>query len=571
MAEAGPIASGAWGISTGFAAQSSPALSHNFYAVYGGEAFDAPERGMVGVIARAHAETQFSTAGVRAAAQLAVHSLVEGYFGAQRTLSARRAASQSLSSLNRWLAGQMNGDVARHLAPVSVSALLFHHRCIGLVQIGGCQLYRLRHAEITPLMRPHGRAGEAGGHVPARALGLDLELTVDHAEEWVEEGDVYILLAGVEGQGAETVYAALAPLQGFAAENESSFAQAVLGALEHLHGADKSVMVLRLLAAPDASQTAALASLAHLPLRPAPRDGDVWDNFIIGKTLFRGRYTILKAAYDTIGQRDVAMKIPLATMLQDEVFAAGFMREAWIGTAVRGQNVVRYLNVPPERRSSLYLVMPLYRGETLEARLNRSPYINLPEGMGIALKLCEAVQDLAAIQVIHRDIKPENVMLLDERHELRLLDLGLAYLPGIDTTEVVKTGGTIRYMAPELLKGAPASPRTETYALGVTIYRMFSGGAFPFGQGEKVPLCRLRPDLPHWLGECLQRALAPKPEDRYADAGELAQALQIGMVEGKEAPLSPSWRLPLTKLQMWQGATLVFATAFLVLLAKELR
>jgi hypothetical protein len=571
MAEVEPIASGAWRVATGFAAQSSAVLSHNFYAVYGGEGFNSPERGLVGVIARAHADVQVSTAGARDAAQIAVHSFVEGYYGAQRTLSARRAASQSLSSLNRWLAAQIHGDVARHLAPVSLSALLFHHRRIGLVQIGACQLYRLRAKKLVPLMRPHGRAGEAGGHMPARALGLDQDLAIDHAEELAEEGDVYILLAGVEGRGPEAVYAMLAPLQGAEVENETAFAQAVLTALEPLYGTDKSVMVLRLLAAPAASETAALASLAHLPLRPAPHEGDVWDNFIIGKTLFRGRYTILKAAYDTVGQQEVAIKIPLPTMLQDEVFAAGFMREAWIGTAVRGHNVVRYLDVPPERRSSLYLVMPLYRGETLEARLNRAPLVNLPEGMGIALKLCEAVQDLAAIQIVHRDLKPDNVMLLDERHELRLLDLGLAYLPGIDTADAVKPGGTIRYMAPELLKGSPANPRTEVYALGVTIYRMFSGGAFPFGQREKLPLCRLRPDLPRWLGQCLRRAMEPKPEERYADAGELAKALQIGLVEGQEAPLAPGWRLPVSELQMWQAATVVFAVAFLVLLAQKFK
>jgi hypothetical protein len=566
MVEVEPVASGAWRVATGFAAESKPSSSRNFYAVYGGDAFEAPERGLVGVMARAHADT----AGARDAAQLAVHSFVEGYFGAQRTLSASRAASVALSSLNRWLAGQMHGDVSRHLAPVSLSAVLLNQRRVGLVQIGACQLYRLRGGKLTPLMRPHGRAGR-GVHMPARALGLDLDLAIDHAEEMAEEGDVYVFLSGVEDVPVEIVFGAMAPLQAVLVEDEAVFARTVLVALEAIGGVDKAVMVLRLLAVPDATGAAELASLAHLPLRPAPHEGDMWDNYIIGKTLFRGRYTILKAAYDTIGQQEVAIKIPLPSMLQDEVFSAGFMREAWIGTAVRGHNVVRYLDVPVERRSSLYLVMPLYRGETLEARLNRPPVINLPEGMGIALKLCEAVQDLAAIQIIHRDLKPENVMLLNERHELRLLDLGLAYLPGIDTADAVKPGGTIRYMAPELLKGQPASPRTEVYALAVTVYRMFSGGAFPFGQREKLPLCRLRPDLPRWLGECLHRALAPKPEERYADAGELAEALQIGLVEGTERPHAASWRLPVTALHMWQAATLVFAIGFLVLLAQKFK
>ncbi len=562
-ADTAPVESGAWRVATAFAAQSVSASSLNFFAVYTGESFGSPERGVVGVMARAHAEAHISLPGARDAAQLAVHSFAEGYFGAQRTLSARRAASQALVSLNRWLAAQMHGDTTRHLAPVSLSALLLERRRIGMVQIGACQLYRLRGKALVPLMRPHGRAGE---FLPARALGLNDELTVDHAEEIVEEGDVYLLLGGVEGVTPEQVYGALAPRLAAAPEDDTVLAYAALSALAPLPGMDKSVMVMRILGAPADNGDAAMQALADLPLRPPPREGDVWDHFIIGQTLFRGRYTILKAAYDTIGQREVAMKIPLPSMLQDEVFTAGFMREAWIGTAVRGGNVVRYLDLPAERRSSLYLVMPLYRGESLERRLSRPPPMGLPEGMGIALKLCEAVQDLAAIQIIHRDIKPENVMLLDEHGEVRLLDLGLAYLPGIDTSEAVKPGGTIRYMAPELLHHAPASARTEVYALGVTLYRMFSSGPFPFGQREKVPLARLRPDLPRWLGLVLQRALAPKPEDRYADAGELARALQTGLVQGGERMDQPFWNLRASELYVWRVLTALFAVGFLYLL-----
>ena len=157
-------------------------------------------------------------------------------------------------------------------------------------------------------------------------------------------------------------------------------------------------------------------------------------------------------------------------------------------------------------------------------------------------------------------------MLLDEHGEVRLLDLGLAYLPGIDTTEAVKPGGTIRYMAPELLHHAPASARTEVYALGVTIYRMFSGGPFPFGQREKVPLGRMRPDLPRWLGLVLQRALAPSPENRYADAGELARALQTGLAQGEERVDQPFWNLRASELHVWRVLTALFATGFLYLL-----
>ncbi|MDE8345008.1 MAG: protein kinase [Acidocella sp.] len=195
--------------------------------------------------------------------------------------------------------------------------------------------------------------------------------------------------------------------------------------------------------------------------------------------------------------------------------------------------------------------------------------MGLPEGIGVALKLCEAVQDLAAIQIIHRDLKPDNIMLL-AHNEIRLLDLGLAYLPGIDAQDAVKPGGTLRYMAPELLQNAPADARTEVYALAVTIYRMFAGGAFPFGQREAVPLARLRPDLPGWLGVCLARALEGKPSARYDDAGAFAAALQAGLVSGAEAQAKPRRWPMVTPLQGWRAAAIILGFGFLVLLLRAL-
>jgi hypothetical protein len=569
----------AWVVNPGFATQAPSGQANSFYALYDGADFGMPGRGLAAIIAQSHPEaahpetTHSDTAQpdthARDAAQLAVHSFAEGYFGAQRTLSARRAAAVSLTSLNRWLAGQMQGGITRHPTPVSLSALLLQHRRVAIVQIGTCQLYRLRGGALTPLMRPHLRLGD--GSRPARALGLEDDLALGFHEDEAEPGDVYLLIAGAGLP--ELVYAALNPLAALPFAGADALAARALALLP---GAAKSVMALHIAAVPDADENDASAHLAELPIRAAPKEGDVWDDFLIGKTLFRGRYTILKAATDKRGGQEVALKIPLKSMLQDEIFTAGFMREAWIGTTVRSACVVRYIDIPPERRTSLYLVMPLYRGETLETRLNRAPFVNLPEGIGIALKLCEAVQDLAAIQIIHRDIKPDNIMLPHEfglpheRGGVKLLDLGLAYLPGIDAADATKPGGTIRYMAPELLGGSPASSRSEVYALGVTIYRMFSAGPFPFGQHERLPLARMRPSLPRWLGEALARALAPKPEERFANAGEFARALQAGLAGGHEAPL-PAANPVLTPLRLWQAATLVFAVTSAVLVANLLK
>ncbi len=214
--------------------------------------------------------------------------------------------------------------------------------------------------------------------------------------------------------------------------------------------------------------------------------------------------------------------------------------------------------------------MPYYRGETLEKRLLRSPRVSFAEGIGIALKLCTAVTELGKHDVIHRDIKPENVMLSTDGDVL-LLDLGLAYLAGVDDPEEDRLGGTTRYMAPELFAGIPPDARSEVFSLGVTIYRMFAGGKFPFGQRERRPLSRLRSDLPSWLGNCLQIAVATAPGERYADAETFARALENGLVRGDmKANGRRPWRLHISPLRWWQAATLLFAAWTLFLLLSRL-
>jgi hypothetical protein len=534
-----------WRVAQTFAAAADP----NFWSVYDGADFEHPERGLVAVLACAHPARDEDAATARASAQLVAHSFADGYFGARRTFGPKRAAGLALSSINGWLFGQIKADSVRRFVPVSLTALIVTGAAIGVAHVGACRLYRRRGGVITPLNRARVRAGGE----PTRAVGLDVEFSADYEDEPAEVGDEFLLMSGPADDGHDAVQAA------FGLHGEAG------------HLSAGAMLRLKILAAPAPDLKPRHGDLGTLPLRAPPREGDLWDGFVIGKTIYRGRYTMLKAARDTFENRDVALKIPLPSMLQDEVFAAGFMREAWIGTTIRGANIARYIDLPADRRSSLYLVMPLYRGETLEARLNRPPLVTLPDGVGIALKLCEAVQDLAAIQVVHRDIKPDNIMLLPN-NEVKLIDLGLAYLPGIDLQEAQRPGGTLRYMAPELFKGVQANARTEVFALAVTMYRMFAGGPFPFGQREGVPLARMRPDLPQWLGTILKRAIAEDPAHRFADAGALAAALQEGLVTGhSDLPPEEARILGLTKLRFWQALAAVFAFAFLVTLAWAIR
>jgi hypothetical protein len=100
----------------------------------------------------------------------------------------------------------------------------------------------------------------------------------------------------------------------------------------------------------------------------------------------------------------------------------------------------------------------------------------------------------------------------------------------------------------------------------VTLYRLFSGGEFPFGRREAWPLARYRPDVPPWFGRALAQAIDYDPERRFAGPAAFREALEHGLLHGAApAPLRP--RRPDSRL-FWKFLTVIFAVAFLALLLK---
>jgi serine/threonine protein kinase len=174
--------------------------------------------------------------------------------------------------------------------------------------------------------------------------------------------------------------------------------------------------------------------------------------------------------------------------------------------------------------------------------------------------------------IVHRDIKPDNVILSPDGSPT-LIDFGVARLPGMDEDGAfLEDGvpGTASYMAPELFDGRPGDERSDQFALGVTLFRAFTG-RYPYGEIEPFShprftrpqnLSAYRPDLPAWLGYALERCLAPSPDQRFADVLELAQELESGP---GAVPLSRRPR-PLYQrdpVRFWQVISFLLAAGWL--------
>jgi serine/threonine protein kinase len=311
------------------------------------------------------------------------------------------------------------------------------------------------------------------------------------------------------------------------------------------------------------------------PIIAPPSSGEVLDHFELGAVLADGIYSRVFGARDRLGERDVVIKFPNEATAGEAIFRQAFVREAWVASRVRSPWVGEVIEPGQDRQSCLYTVVPFYPGETLERRLHRRPPIGFAEGLEIAVKLAKAVHALHRAGVIHRDIKPDNV-ILGPGGSLRLIDLGVARLPHAEDFPPAHAPGTPSYMAPELFGGAIGDERTDQYALGVTIYHAFSGGAYPYGEiepfsqprfGKASPLSRHRPDLPAWLERTLARATAVAPESRFADLLELIQELEHGLATGAPLHVRPRSLYERDPLLVWQAVATVLAASFLLTLA----
>jgi serine/threonine protein kinase len=319
------------------------------------------------------------------------------------------------------------------------------------------------------------------------------------------------------------------------------------------------------------------ADIMQLPLIPTPIDGQTVDGFVLKVLMSDGRYTRLFGAFDEVEGGEVALKFPKPQVAAVSTYHAAFAREAWVGARINSPYVGRIIELPPGRQTSLYTVMPLYQGELLSTRLARRPLIGLEEGRNIGIKLARGIGALHRAGIIHRDIKPDNI-ILEAEGSLKLIDLGVVRVPGLEDFPAEDIPGTLAYMAPEMLSGdEKGNEQTDIYALGVTMFRAFAG-EYPYGNIDAVnpsrktrptPLAELRPDLPAWLQGALGRAIALDPAERFHDVSEFAVEMEAGPARepmGARRPLTLYERQP---VRFWQGVAAILALAVIFLLWRQ--
>ncbi|MDE1145941.1 MAG: protein phosphatase 2C domain-containing protein [Azospirillaceae bacterium] len=498
----------------------------------------------------------------RVAAELAVRGFIDFYLGERQTLGVRRAAAHAAEAINRWVHGQGRADPERQGMATTLTAVILRGRVAHILHVGDTRLYRLRDGRLSQLTEDHVHPGPDQRHILRRAVGLEDALRADYAAEPLREGDRLVLTTdGVHGALSARDLVRLAAREPTPEGASRALVDAALAAGSQDNA---TALVIDVMALPPADHGELASLSADLPILALPRPGDVVDGYRIGHHLSDGRYSAVFLTAPAAGEAPLVLKFPKPSVTGDASHRLAFVREGWVAARVRSPWLGEAMAVPPGRQTRLYTLMPYYPGQTLAGRLKNPPRIGVAEGVGLVVKLAKAVAALHRAGIIHRDIKPDNA-IIDGKGGLRLIDLGVVRLPGLEEPAAEQAPGTPSYMAPELLAGGMGDERADLYALGVTAYHLFTS-AYPYGEiepfqhprfGQPTPLQQRRPDLPTWLDLAVMKAVSADPVDRQGDVLEFALELEAGAAN--PAP-RPARRRPLYErdpLRFWKVTALV--------------
>lgn len=553
----------------GHSHQGGRAQNEDFSACYVGQQLRQPGIGAIAALA----DGMGGAKGGRTAAELAVRGFIEACIGQPITVGVPRISARAADAVNRWIYSMGRSDPELNGMACTLSALVLCGRRAHVLHLGDSRIYRLRDNELSLLTTDHTLGAPGTTSVLTRAMGVEGRLCADHAIESLQVHDRYLICSdGVHGRLSRAeILAALARR----AAPEETAVQIVEQAVSHPAADNATALVLDVLALPETQFADLEIANAAWPLRSAPSTGEVIDDYELGDVLADGMYMRVFRATDRRARRNVILKFPKPRPGLETLLRSALLRELWIASHVRSPFVTEVLDPSDERRTCLYGVLPYYEGETLERRLLRRPQISLAQGLDVSIKLTKALASLHRAGIVHRDVKPENV-ILEANGGLKLIDLGVARLRQFEEPESFEAPGTRSYMAPELFTGTQAEESSDIFALGVTIYRMFSGGAYPYGEveafaqprfGRPVPLSKHRPDLPAWLDHCLARALATDRRDRYADAVEFAFELEHGSMRAAPQSLATPSLYERNPVRFWQIVSLILLIALVVALA----
>jgi len=254
--------------------------------------------------------------------------------------------------------------------------------------------------------------------------------------------------------------------------------------------------------------------------------------------------------------RPVAIKLIKPELVTSEAVVERFLREARSASQLSHPNIVTVHDLGRTDDGTLYIAMELVDGQSLKELVQKTGPLAQDRAIALTKGICAALTLAHRQGIVHRDLKPQNVMICptaDGGEIPKLLDFGIAKTFESDEPALTATGmvlGTPQYMSPEQAQGQTVDARSDLYALGIMLYEML-GGHVPFRDTSipallvkhmkepPPPLSRIRAGLPAGLENVVLRCLEKDPAARFANADEVAKALDAASGVGAAPAVSP--------------------------------
>lgn len=248
-------------------------------------------------------------------------------------------------------------------------------------------------------------------------------------------------------------------------------------------------------------------------------------------------------AYDTILDRNVAVKVLRGDLATDEKFVRRFQREALSASNLYHPNIVQIYDFDSED-GQYYIVMEYVEGKTLKQLLKRRGSLTITEVIDIMSQVTDGMAHAHDSYIIHRDIKPQNIMILDNGM-IKITDFGIAM--ALNSTQLTQTNsvmGSVHYLPPEQAAGKGSTIRSDIYSMGILMYELLTGQVPYKGDNAveialkhlKEPLPSIRkilPELPQSIENIILKATAKNPQNRYKDAREMHQDIITALDESR--------------------------------------
>jgi serine/threonine protein phosphatase PrpC len=534
-----------------------------------------PQRGLIAAIA----DGVSSGGRGREAAQSTAMSLLQDYFATPSTWDTSVALDRLIGAQNAWLAASNRRNASG--AMTTLTAVVLRGHSYTLAHVGDTRAWLLREGELVMLTHDHVFDHPDMRSRLARAIGLDDHVRVDYQQGELQAGDVFVLTTdcvhGVLGAKALAAHARQVADAGAQAACEGLVEAALKAGTQD----NASALAIHVRDLANLRLDDVLLGGRQLPVPGRLKVGEVLDAYTVTALVADTGVHRLYQAREAASGRLFAIKTLHESRASDAQERAMLAHEAWLGLRLMEQGgaaAAGFIAVrEPRAPSAFYAVFDWQGGTTLEQALAQRRAFSVPQVVEGAIALARALGRLHRQNVVHRDIKPGNLHLGDDGR-WRILDLGVAVSGMESASDRTLHAGTPSYMNPEQWTAgegeALATPQSDLYALGVTLYQWLTGH-LPYGEVEPYQMARfrrdpkapsrLRPDVPIWLDHVVLRAVARDHRQRFETAEELVLALERGASRPLGGPV-PTPYFQRDPAALWKAGLLASAALNVLLL-----